>query len=204
MIDLKVFATSRPLVAGGDIRCRGWLLVNDGRWIPGALQSNTRAERTVVGGFIVYPWSVLRRFLSWDTPSKAAALLCLVAGIVPFAVGAAAPTGATADSEWWQWLILPLAIALFTPFVGAPQIGMLILIRLTRIPVLRAMYLLSSFLMIGITYWFVTTADLTSNSTAPLAMMFFPLQVAGIAFAVGGAALWIANLVVERRNRSGN
>jgi hypothetical protein len=137
---------------------------------------------------------VLTKFLGWDLPSKLALASCALAGLVPFLVGAA--TGGTSEtSEWWEWMLFPVSFALLLPFLAAPQIVLLLLIKHTDYRWLKWALLGASLLLIGRFAAFLMTADLTANSTAPLAAMFYPLRLALISAVIGGAVV----ILIKRR-----
>jgi hypothetical protein len=129
-------------------------------------------------------------------------MLCIVAALVPFAV--AATTGAASEetsSAWWQWLIFPFVIVLFVPFVGAPQVAMLALIRLTKFRSLKLVFLGASTIMVGLLWWFFATADLSSTSTAAVAGFIYPIGLGAVSFALGLILSWVVKLAKGEPNR---
>jgi hypothetical protein len=79
--------------------------------------------------------------------------------------------------------------------LAAPQIGMLILIRSTDVLALKILFLGASIAMVGAFARFIGTADLTSTSTAPLGVIFFPFYLAMASSAAGWLLLWAASAI---------
>jgi len=133
------------------------------------------------------PGRMMRRFLAWDALSKVAALLCFGGGAAAFVRNPEALIGA----DWVAWVLLPQFVAL----VGAPQIGMLVLIRLTGSVGMRRLFLAASLAMLGLYAWFAATVDLTGSSTAGVALVVYPIGLGVFALAIGCALLLVRGLV---------
>ena len=87
-------------------------------------------------------------------------------------------------------LTLPLAAIV----MGFPQILMAVLVRRVRAPAAKAIGALAS---LGLSVWYVIWAlgaDLTSSSTAPIALIFYPIMVQGWAWLAAFAAILFAHL----------
>lgn len=97
-------------------------------------------------------------------------------------------------------LILPVAIIVLLPFVATPQFVIFWLLRRTRLAITKLLLLLVSAAMLVPYYRFVSTADLTSTSTAPLAATFYPIYLAAFAVPMS-LAVWGISKAVERRHR---
>jgi hypothetical protein len=137
---------------------------------------------------------MLSNFHKWDNGSKAAAILCLAN---PLIYVATAFGGEPLEIAWWEWLLSALAFVALIPLVGAPQLVMLFLIRRARSSGLRIFFLICSVIMAGIFWYFLHTVELTGNSTAPLAAIFFPLYLGGGALLLGLFFLWLERMNAE-------
>ena len=87
-------------------------------------------------------------------------------------------------------LSLPLAAV----FMGFPQILMAVLVRRVHAPAAKAIGALAS---LGLSVWYVVWAlgaDLTSSSTAPIALIFYPIMAQGWAWLAAFAAVIFAHL----------
>ena len=103
------------------------------------------------------------------------------------------------EFEWWHWLVLPVWLFLSIPFVSAPQLSMLALIRLTNSRLMKSIFLGTSVAMFGLFGWFLVVGDFTGSSTAAVVLTLYPLS-AGVGTFVGGAALlWVMGRL-RRRN----
>lgn len=132
---------------------------------------------------------MLRRIRFWDAISKVAAGLCLASVLLPFILGAY--SASETETPWWGWLLTPLALAFLFPFLAAPQLSMLFLIRKSRSEMMRIIFLVASLAMLGAFGRFLMTADLISTSTASLAVIFYPLYLGIGSLAVGGLIFWL-------------
>lgn len=100
-----------------------------------------------------------------------------------------------------QWLIGIPALFLFTPVVGASQFGLFWFSRRLPDAWMRWLFCLVAIILLQPYRNFLQHTDLTSNSTAALAAMFYPLY-----WAVGviplAAAIWWIRLWFMRHDKS--
>ena len=132
---------------------------------------------------------MLKKFREWDAISKVAAILCLASPVALVVDGFA--SGPPEVIAWWEWLLSIAALGVMIPLIGAPQFAMLFLTRKARSAGVRVFFLICSIGM-AIGFWyFLQVADLTGNSTAGLAAIFFPLYLAVAALILGLFVLWL-------------
>lgn len=93
--------------------------------------------------------------------------------------------------------MLPLALAFLFPFLAAPQLSMLFLIRKSRSELMRINFLGASIAMLCAFGRFLMTADLISTSTASLAVIFYPLYLGAGSLALGGLIFWLHRLLTR-------
>jgi hypothetical protein len=91
--------------------------------------------------------------------------------------------------------LLPLVLAFLFPFLAAPQLSMLFLIRKSSSEMMRVIFLVASIAMLCAFGWFMMTADLVSTSTASLAVIFWPLYLGMGSLAAGGLIFWLHRLL---------
>ena len=118
-----------------------------------------------------------------------AALLCGANIVMVSAGGHMSLPGDVSSVGDGFWLALGTVFMLGA--MCSPQIGMLVLIRLTHSQGLQRLYLAASVVMVLLFGLFVATADLTGSSTAGLALVFIPIWLALASFLPGLVLLGI-------------
>jgi hypothetical protein len=103
----------------------------------------------------------------------------------------------TADVVVQLVLFVP-SLLILTPWVGAAQFGIYCLVRKASALWLQWTLCAASALLLVPYQRFLATADLTSNSTAPLAALFFPVYLAMLSLPVA----WLVWWGVRRMTRS--
>ncbi len=92
-------------------------------------------------------------------------------------------------------LILPISIIVLLPFVAAPQFVNFWLVRRTGHLTSKVLLLIVSAAALVPYYNLVTTADLTSTSTASLAAAFYPIYLAMFTVPISLAIWGISKMV---------
>lgn len=90
-----------------------------------------------------------------------------------------------------QWFIGIPALFMFAPVVGASQFGLLWLARRSPDVWMRWLFSTAAIILLYPYHDFLRTTDLTENSTAALAAMFYPLYLAAGALPVAAGIWWI-------------
>ena len=91
-----------------------------------------------------------------------------------------------------QWLLAVPALLIMTPLVGAAQFGIYWFVRHSAVRWLQwTLCSASAFLLIPYQR-FLATTDLTTNSTASLGAVFYPLYLAMLSVPAAGLVWWLA------------
>jgi len=131
------------------------------------------------------------RFLKWLSPDRWSGLSALSC-VIPFC-GTLAHTALPHLSELrWIDAVLGLAgLPLFVLMVGYPQVLMTVIVRSLDSSLARMIGALSSLLLaVWYAIW-AAGADLTGNSTASLALIFYQIMVQGWAWVLAVTATLI-------------
>lgn len=145
----------------------------------------------------------LTRWLSsWDVEAWLAAALCLAAFVIMIFGGSSAAIPGDYSSPIWETLlsllVVPIAIVVLLPFVAASQFIAFWLVRRAKGFATRLILLLISTGALIPYYRFVSTADLTSTSTASLGAAFYPIYIAAFAVPISLAVFWISKRTGRR------
>lgn len=90
-----------------------------------------------------------------------------------------------------QWFIAIPALLMFAPVIGASQFGLLWLSRRSPDDWMRWLFCSAAIILLYPYRQFLLTTDLTGNSTAALAAMFYPLYLAAGALPIAACIWWI-------------
>jgi hypothetical protein len=141
-----------------------------------------------------------------DAPSRLSATICVLPLIVLMATPG--PNQVDYDVEYStaevvvQWLLFLPSLLVMIPLVGAAQLGLFWFVRRTPQRWLQWMLCFLSAVLLIPYQQFLATTDLTTNSTAPLAAMFYPFYLASLSLPFVGVIWWVARKMAARR-RSG-
>ncbi len=90
-----------------------------------------------------------------------------------------------------QWFIGIPALFILAPVIGASQIGLLWLSRRSPDAWMRWLFCSAAIVLLYPYRQFLLITDLTRNSTAGLAAMFYPLYLAAVALPIAACIWWI-------------
>lgn len=90
-----------------------------------------------------------------------------------------------------QWFLAVPALLIMTPLVGAAQFGIYWFVRHSSVRWLQLTLCTASALLLIPYQRFLATTDLTTNSTASLGAMFYPLYLAMWSVPVAGLVWWL-------------
>jgi hypothetical protein len=99
-----------------------------------------------------------------------------------------------------QIVLFVPSLMILTPWVGAAQFGIYWLVRKASVLWLQWTLCAASALLLVPYQRFLATADLTGNSTAPLAALFFPLYLAALALPVACLVWWVVRRMTRTRS----
>ena len=147
----------------------------------------------------------LHRFREWiaklSAPQRIAALTCVAAVLVPFITQGPGSGDAEYETSLGEVLLgillLPLGLAFMAPFVAAPQLGIFLLVSRSRFSSLSYLMVAISIVLLIFYFLFLRSADLSSSSTAGLAVPFYPLWQAMYALPALAAVHWIVHRLVR-------
>lgn len=151
----------------------------------------------------------LARWVSgWGVAAWLAAALCLAAFVIMMFGNPPVANTQTDRPPVALWetavslLLLPIGIVVLLPFVAAPQFVTFWLVRRTGRILAQILLLLVSAATLVPFYQFVSTADLTSTSTASLGAVFYPIFLAAFAVPLNLVIFWISRLAERRNSRT--
>jgi hypothetical protein len=130
-----------------------------------------------------------------NSPERFGAALCLLPiALLTFSfVQNADVKSASYWDIWFQWLVAIPGILLITILVALPQIGIFAMLLRFKITWLQWTLCIVSAALVALYARFISTNDLTTSSTAPLAAIFYPIYVAIWSLPAVGIISWLAH-----------
>jgi hypothetical protein len=151
---------------------------------------------------------MLRRHREWiaklNIAERLAALACIAAVLAPFLTQG--PSSQDFENQTpvreilLGLLLLPLGLAVMFPCVAAPQLGIFFLVRRSRFKLLSYGMVAVSVVLLTFYFFFLRGADLSSSSTAALAVPFYPLWQAMYALPLLAAVQWTVHRLLPAQS----
>ena len=135
---------------------------------------------------------------SWNGPTWVSAALCFVPLAVLLATSDSDSNRPDTTDAVTEFLLLVLGLPILAAWVGAAQVGMFWFVRHSSHRWLQWAFAASSALLVVPYQRFLATTDLTTNSTAPLAALLYPLYIAVLALPLAALVWWAARRTAER------